>query len=168
MTLPYAIGPEFACLDRKPMRVGIVGSEAVKFTPETEAQATSLIAKLISAAGVRGLVSGGCHLGGVDIYAEEEAAKIGLDYRIIHKPRNLQWSTGYKSRNLAIARDSDEVHCITVRELPPSYKGMRFRLCYHCAKEGPGFADVPHVKSGGCWTMHQARKIGKKGYLHVI
>lgn len=152
------------------MRIGIVGSEAAKFTPETEQLAKDLICGLLLdkvSRKVHAVVSGGCHLGGVDIWAAELGAY--LEKQVVeHKPKNLQWSTGYKPRNLAIARDSDEVHCITVRELPPGYNGMKFPLCYHCLKAGPGFADVPHIKSGGCWTMHQARKMGKPGYLHVI
>lgn len=163
------------------MRVGIVGSEAAKFTPETEEMARDKILELLTRPEVSAVVSGGCHLGGIDIWAEEVMEAINerdswmdpeairpLKSTIVHVPKTLSWSTGYAPRNLKIATDSDEVHCITVASLPTDYSGMRFPLCYHCAKEGPGFANIPHVKSGGCWTMHKARKMGKKGFLHVI
>jgi hypothetical protein len=38
---------------------------------------------------------------------------------------------------------------------------MVFKKCYHCNT-------VDHVKSGGCWTGHQAKKIGKKVHWHII
>lgn len=156
------------------MRVGIVGSEQAKFTPETKRKARDIIDRIIASPGVSAVVSGGCHLGGVDIFAEEQTAAFNTfaepgDRRefVAHLPRTLSWQH-YKARNLAIVRDSDEVHCITVAELPASYAGMRFGCCYHCARAGAGFATRPHVKSGGCWTMHQARKQGKKGVLWIV
>ncbi len=156
------------------MRVGIVGSEQAKFMPETERKARDIIDSIIGRPGVRGVVSGGCHLGGVDIFAEEQTEahntfaepRDHIDF-IEHLPRTLSWP-GYKSRNLAIVRDSDEVHCITVARLPVSYTGMEFPCCYHCVRAGLEFAERPHIKSGGCWTMHQARKLGKTGVLHIV
>lgn len=142
------------------MIVGIVGSEGAKFTPETEAAARSEITRLLSRPGVTAVCSGGCHLGGVDIFAEEEAAKLGLE-AVVFKPKRLTWSGGYKERNLQIADASDEVHCITVKTLPAGYRGMRFRLCYHC-----GAAD--HIKSGGCWTVKMAKKAGKPTSVIVV
>lgn len=140
--------------------IGIVGVEQAKFTPETEAEARAIIYLLLSADDVDGVVSGGCHLGGVDLFAAEIGKELNLKV-VEHLPANLAWSTGYAPRNLAIARDGSECHCITLRTLPPTYRGMTFKLCYHC-----GTAD--HVKSGGCWTVKQARKMGKPGYIHVI
>lgn len=136
------------------MKVGIVGSEAAKFTPETAAKAKALIRTLLSAPGVTEVVSGGCHLGGVDIWAEEIGLELGLVVTV-HYPRVRSW-WAYKERNLKIA-EADEVHCITVKELPAGYTGMRFSHCYHCHTND-------HVKSGGCWTMKKARK----GFLHVL
>ena len=141
------------------MKVGIVGSEAIKFTPATEAKARAVIRELLVQPGVTHVVSGGCHLGGIDIWAEEEAEALWLD-AIVHKPKSLTWKH-YAARNLAIARDSDEVHCITIARLPATYKGMTFPLCYHCGVKS-------HVKSGGCWTMMKARKMNKLGKLWVI
>ena len=140
--------------------VGIVGSEAAKFTANTEASAKVLIYSLLSDPNVEAVCSGRCHLGGIDIWAEEIGEQLGKKL-LLFPPLNLQWSTGYKPRNLKIAFNSDEVHCITVKELPKNYKGMRFDLCYHCNSR-------EHVKSGGCWTVKEAIKLGKPGYVHVV
>jgi hypothetical protein len=138
------------------MIIGIVGSEAAKFTPEGEKAAKQLIRKLVSNPAVREVVSGNCHLGGIDIWAEEIAKELGKKFTAF-TPVKKSWEGGYRQRNMRIASRSDEVHCITVRRLPPDYDGMRFPLCYHCKTD-------THIKSGGCWTMKRA----KKGILHVI
>jgi len=142
------------------MVIGIVGSEAIKFTLETEAKAKEIIRSLLTAPGVTGVSSGACHLGGIDVWAEEIGKELGLEL-FIHPPKVHNWEQGYKPRNLAIVRDSDEVHCITLKELPASYIGMKFPMCYHCKSKD-------HVKSGGCWTMHRAAKQGKPIKLWVI
>jgi|ERR1700759_1106460 len=161
------------------MLIGIVGSEQAKFTPETEAHARRIILDLLLRDDCTGVVSGGCHLGGVDIFAQEEANAINQaaamfygdeeDWLriLIHTPRQRSWAAGYKPRNLLIAQDADEIHCITVAKLPDEYSGMKFPLCYHCSSSMAGVY-VPHIKSGGCWTMHKARALGKPGYLHVV
>ena len=109
------------------MRIGIVGSEAAKFTSESEATCRRIIREMLSPGDI--VVSGGCHLGGVDIYAVEEAKKLGLK-TIEHLPEKHEWSS-YKKRNMKIAEDSDKVICLTVDRLPGSYRGMRFPKCYH-------------------------------------
>lgn len=142
------------------MKVGIVGSEAAKFTDRTEYRAKKIIARLLDRPEVIHVVSGGCHLGGIDIWAEEIADALGKE-KIVHLPKNLQWSTGYAPRNLKIARDSDELFCITVAKLPSSYTGMVFDYCYHCNSRN-------HIKSGGCWTVKKAIEMGKPGKVIVI
>lgn len=52
--------------------VGIVGHAADKFTPKTKSKAISIIEELLSPENSV-LVSGHCHLGGIDIWAEEVA-----------------------------------------------------------------------------------------------
>jgi hypothetical protein len=142
------------------VRIGIVGSEQAKFTPLTERAARAFIRRLLTRPGVSAVVSGACHLGGVDSYAREEGEAIG---RAVFEfaPAVRSWSDGYKPRNAKIASASDHVVCITVRELPASYEGMRFPLCYHCKV-------ATHVKSGGCWTVNEAIRLGKGGYVYVI
>jgi len=140
--------------------MGIVGSESIKFTPETEARAKDCIRALLQLDHVTGYSSGHCHLGGIDIWTEEIGDEFGLE-RFIYPPKTQSWETGYKPRNLQIVKAFDEVHCVTVRELPATYKGMRFDYCYHCHTD-------QHVRSGGCWTALQAQKRGKPAYWHVI
>lgn len=158
-------------------RLGIVGSEAAKFTVDTEALARAAIRELIRKYKPATVVSGACPLGGIDIWAIEEAKKngfalaghtvLGLEF----PPEVQQWDPpgkiGFKTRNLSIAKYSDIVVCITVKELPPGYSGMKFDRCYHHKRKSDG-ADVPHVKSGGCWTVAQAALKGKHTELVVI
>lgn len=141
--------------------VGVVGSEAKKFTPETERQARQEIRRVI--AGAQLVVSGHSPLGGIDWWAIEEAEKLGIPTRE-YPPAKQTWEGGYKQRNLQIAHSSDLVVCITVKTLPESYRGMRFPAgCYHC-----GTPSTHHQKSGGCWTMKQAAKVGRRTELVVV
>ena len=145
------------------MKVGIVGHEAAKFTEKTEFAAKELIATLFKPTDT--VVSGACHLGGIDVWAEEAANRVyaGLS---IFPPMELNWAKGFKPRNIQIARASDIVHVILVRELPPGYKGMRFTKCYHCDGDNTMHQ---HVKSGGCWTGRYAKNTLKKPvHFHVI
>jgi hypothetical protein len=144
------------------VRIAIVGHEAAKFTRATEDIARQIIRELIEGrASV--VVSGGCHLGGIDIWAVEEARSLGIETRE-HLPKKQTWNGGYRERNLKIARDCDEAHCIVVERLPSSYTGMDYGPCYHCKDERP-----PHVKSGGCWTVIRAaaRHI-RRAEWHII
>jgi len=146
----------------KKRRKGIVGHAAEKFTPETEKTARRIIREILEDASV--LVSGGCHLEGVDILAEGIAKELRCyDEDYIFVPENLRWAPrGYRARNLKIARVSDEVHVIVVKKYPSNYDGMRFKFCYHCNS-------ADHVKSGGCWTAKQAKELyGKPVFWHII
>lgn len=129
------------------MNIGIVGHEAAKFTALGERRARRIIRELLSAPDAV-LVSGHCHLGGIDIWAEEVADAIGIP-KLIYPPKKLTWEGGYKQRNLLIAKHSAIVHCIVVTKLPSAYTGMRFTSCYHCNTQ-------THIKSGGCWTAKRA------------
>ncbi len=135
------------------MKLGIVGSEGAKFTEATQERARWEIRRLLTLHKPELVVSGGCHLGGIDIWATEEAALSGYPFKE-YIPQVLAWDPyqkyGYKARNLDIAK-SDLVVCITVATLPEGYKGMRFQGCYHCKDRNP-----PHIKSGGCWTAWRA------------
>jgi hypothetical protein len=147
--------------------LGIVGSEAKKFTPVTEEQARRLIRGAIKSLKATAVCSGECPLGGIDIYAKEEAiALLGEAGYIGCPPTHHRWSGkgGYQDRNIKIAVTSDPVICIVPRVLPDGYDGMRFPAgCYHC-----GTPAEHHVKSGGCWTTKHARSLGKAGYTIVI
>lgn len=144
--------------------VAIIGHAADKFTPETEAQAREVIRGLLVSADV--LVSGGCHLGGVDIFAEEEADALGVA-KDIKLPATQSWADGYKPRNLAIADACTEAHSVVVADYPAGYDAPRYGArngqpyCYHCDRND-------HVKSGGCWTVTRALALRKPGRIHVI
>jgi len=149
------------------VKIGIVGSEAAKFTPLGEQRAKDTIRSIIetaidSSGLIPYVVSGECHLGGIDIYAKDLALDYNIGY-IGYPPKTLKWEGGYKQRNLQIAENSDIVYCLTINKFPENYKGMRFPTCYHCKELEP-----PHIKSGGCWTTKQARKLGKPTKLIII
>jgi len=143
------------------MILGIVGSEAAKFTVETETKAREIIRSLLEKLPpLSAACSGECPLGGIDIWTREEAEKLDIPF-IPYAPRVFEWDRGYKPRNIKIAKTSDKVICITLKELPDSYQGMRFTRCYHCDTD-------QHVKSGGCWTTKYARGLGKETETIVI
>lgn len=142
------------------MTVGIVGSEAKKFTALGEKRARTTIREILSRPKVTRVVSGACHLGGIDIWAIEIGEELGKETEEF-PPQHHSWESGYKLRNMKIVLASSEVHCITVDKYPLNYDGMTFVRCYHC-----GSSD--HIKSGGCWTMKQAAKRDKIGTLHIV
>lgn len=130
------------------MKLGVVGHAQEKFTHETKWLAIRVIQDRVQEFNPEFLVSGHSPMGGVDIYAEEVAETWDIPI-LIHAPKVNRWNGpgGFRERNLAIARDSDMVLVVVVRELPAEYTGMRFKSCYHCKGRNP-----EHVKSGGCWT----------------
>lgn len=142
------------------MNIGIVGNEGAKFTNNMRLRARSIICNIIRTHPSCKIISGGCHLGGIDIWAEEIAYVHNVPTTIF-KPKTLSWSGGYKPRNLLIARNSDKLNIIVVEDYHANYTGMRFDHCYHCKTDS-------HVKSGACWTGKQARKLGKKVIYHII
>jgi hypothetical protein len=135
------------------LKLGVVGPEQAKFTSATEALARAVIREAAVRHGATALVSGHCPLGGVDIFAEEEAAAMGLQM-IVFAPKVLSWEGpgGYRARNLMIARTSDLVLMVALSELPLGFRGEDYGECYHCKGRNP-----PHVKSGGCWTAWRCR-----------
>lgn len=145
------------------MIVGIVGSEAAKFTESGKRKALIAIREILRSNQATGVSSGHCHLGGIDIWAEDAADEAGI-VKHIYPPKYLTWAY-YKARNIQIAEKSDIVYCLSVDVLPPDYTGMRFNSCYHHCDDRDS---QPHVKSGGCWTTKYARKLGKPGQLIVI
>lgn len=142
--------------------VGIVGHEAAKFTKMGEHEARLTIRRILTH-GIDPvtLVSGGCHLGGIDIWAEEVADDLKIP-KIIFKPKRLFWEPhGFKERNIQIAQQSDVLACLAVVRLADSFKGMTHTACYHCKSED-------HIKGGGCWTMKVANALGKKTKLYKL
>lgn len=142
------------------MKIGIVGAERAKFTKKGRLAAKQKIITILNSYPNVHLISGGCHLGGIDIWAEEVAEELGIP-KTIFKPKNQSWSGGYRERNLKIARESDIVYIITVNRLPKKFVGMKFPKCYHCNTR-------KHIKSGGCWTGHKAIEFGKKANWYIV
>ncbi len=134
--------------------LGIVGHAQDKFTHLTELTARSKIIEFILQYKPTSIISGHCHLGGVDIYAEEIASSLDIPL-IIHKPLILSWSGkgGYRDRNLKIAKDSHLTLVVVVKDYPVHYTGLRFNGCYHCGGRNP-----KHVKSGACWTAWKSKR----------
>lgn len=136
--------------------VGIVGNGSDKFTELGELRARGIIRQILCDYEDPILVSGHSPVGGIDIWSEEVAEKLGVSMDI-KTPKKNQWNPpgeyGYKARNLDIAK-SDVVHVVLADSYPPDYTGMKFKECYHCASMGRDSTD--HVKSGGCWTGKQA------------
>jgi len=144
--------------------IAIVGSSGSKLTKIGETHARKYIQQLISSEekkhGEITIVSGGCPYGGVDAIAEGTAKQLGVPI-LIFKPKALNWSdpSGFKARNIQIAKQSDIVHVVVVNQLPqPDTEG---NYCYHCHSKG-------HVPSGGCWTGKYAEQLGKETKWHVI
>jgi hypothetical protein len=140
------------------MKIAIIGHAADKFTPATRHEAQVLISALLLDA--RLLISGGCHLGGIDEWAETIARSMSIP-RLIHRPALRRWAGGYRERNLRIARDCDALHVIVVARYPAEYRGMRFDRCYHCNTSD-------HVKSGACWTAKRAQELGRPVRWHIV
>ncbi|MDE1828605.1 MAG: hypothetical protein KGH65_05595 [Candidatus Micrarchaeota archaeon] len=78
---------------------------------------------------------------------DEKLRKFSRRYEAIEK----SWSN-FKPRNIAIAERADRVICLATK-----FKNQK---CYHCEQD--------HQRTGGCWTMQYAKKLGKSGYTIVI
>jgi hypothetical protein len=136
------------------MKLGIVGHASEKFDTTTKKIAESIIQESISMYNPDMIISGHSPMGGVDIWAEEQAALAFIPTEI-YAPTNNCWGGvgGFKERNLKIASNSDIVLVIVVSKYPQNYKGMIFKDCYHCKGR-----NKPHIKSGGCWTAWQSKE----------
>jgi hypothetical protein len=171
--------PEMVLMPDEPrLSLGLVGAEAAKFTKQTKIRACELIEGLLRAAVLLDpqaeVVSGGCHLGGVDIWSEEIARDLRWpEHRIIRfAPAGQSWAF-YRARNIKIAKRCTKACCVTVKTLPPDFRavGPDGRLlpgpggwefyCYHCQSR-------EHIKSGGCWTVKYAKGLGKPGDVLVV
>lgn len=123
------------------MKIAIVGADEKKWGSKFLAiAARQLIEKILKDNPGCVLVSGACPKGGVDIWAEQIADKLGVP-KEIYPPRVNKWEGGYKQRNIKIAESCDKLACIE------PYK-------------------VDH--SGGIWTMKYAKKLGKPTRLLVM
>ncbi len=143
------------------MVIGIVGHAADKFTAVSEERAREALRSIIERHNRPKVVSGQCHLGGIDIWAIEEAERMGCDTQEF-PPKEHNWTFGYQPRNLQIVKASDKVYSLVVDNYPPGFAGRKWAdYCYHCERRD-------HIKSGGCWTAKQAVRRGKLGQIVII
>ena len=126
------------------MRIAIVGSEEKYWNHDQMRQVMEHIKYTLSQDDVT-LVSGGCHKGGPDIWAEAIAVALGVD-SMIFLPDEYVWSIsgthgrkGFKERNIEIAESCDELHC---------------------------YDPVERGWSGAMWTAKYADELGKQVYYH--
>lgn len=169
------------------MKVGIVGASEEKWTEEQKVQVKvkikrMLIDHILLEAKANDyqegtpnvvLVSGGCPKGGVDIWAEEIADKLGIK-KEIYKPEVNQWedkrlsfsiprenikgegfAKGYRSRNIQIAEASDILYVISPK-CSNYHRGIGYEIyCTKCRGTG-------RIWNGGEWTGNFCEKLGKK------
>ncbi len=148
-------------------KIAIVGPEESKWNPKQIFQAKQEIFSILLANDknydVATLVSGRCHKGGVDIWAEGIAKNLEIQTEIypaeVHQWTDeididgIKWK-GFRSRNIQIAEACDILYCIV-----PKTSGKIY--CKHCNALG-------HPTNGGCWTMRHAAMLGKKTELIII
>lgn len=156
------------------MNIGIIGHGSEKFTERTSFLARQCIRQIIQLAQMDGpvtVVSGHSPMGGIDIWCEEIGKELGAEL-LIFPPEKHEWNPidgiGFKQRNIQIAKASDIVHVIAVKDYPPDFPSkLKFKSCYHCLPHKD--ANVPpHVKGGACWTAWLAKKMGKEAVWHII
>jgi len=111
-------------------RIAIVGASGSHWKEGDKEKVKKTIRGLLKKGDI--LVSGGCPFRGVDIWAEEVASEMRIE-QAIFLPKTNNWS-GYKARNIRIARECD--------------------MLYDIEPKG-------RVRSGGIWTMNYAKDIGK-------
>ncbi len=133
------------------MKVAIVGT-SIDLTDNEERDVRQFIAMILKnryAGNNDIIISGGAK--GVDLLAIQVAQGLGFKTKI-YNPKKQSWKH-FKQRNMKIANDCDELHCISV----PVHK----KKCYH--HEEP----QEHEKTAGCWTMKKALEMDKPCQLIV-
>lgn len=128
-------------------RLIIVGSQAKAWTPEGERQARELIRATLHLLQPNAVGSGRSPGGGVDLWAEEEAARLGFTeengkFRAFSARVNA-WSGpgGFQARNLKMAEWC--THLLAIRsEVSQTY--------------------------GSGWTFQRARGLGKTAYMTTV
>jgi len=137
--------------------VAIVGT-SVNFTENEERDVPQFIAMILSKYQTSDTIIISGDAKGVDSIALEVAKGLGFKTDL-YKTEINEWmpshgKIGYKKRNLQIANDCDELHCISV----PVHKTK----CYH--------HDEPqeHEKTAGCWTACKVFEMDKPCQLLVV
>lgn len=133
------------------MKVAIVGT-SIDLLDDEERDVRQFIAMILKnrySPSDTTVISGGAK--GVDLLAIEVAQGLGFKTKIYH-PKKQSWNF-YKVRNLQIAKDCDELHCLSIP--------VRKVRCYHHEEK------QEHEKTAGCWTMKKALELEKPCQLIV-
>lgn len=131
-------------------KVAIVGT-SIMLSESEERNIIEIVSNIIKSSPRDATIISGGSLG-VDSIAIEVAEMLAYKTEV-YKPETNDWE-GYKERNLWLARDCDELHCISV----PVHK----QPCYHHSG-----IPAPHEKTAGCWTLNKAKELDKKCELLV-
>lgn len=134
------------------MNVAIVGT-SINLTENEERDVRQYIAMMLKSNYLTDdiqVLSGGAK--GVDSIAVEVARGLFMKTKVFPPKKNEKFY--YFQRNEKIAKECDELYCITIP--------TRRVKCYH--------HDPPqdHEKTAGCWTMNKALKLKKQCKLIVI
>lgn len=145
------------------MRIGIIGPEKRKFTPESAQRLRALIREVTAHA--TEIVSGQWLGNGVDLAARTIADTRGIPYTGFPPYTNELIGHGlWKRQNIVLAEYCDEVICFVLATLPPAFIGRGGKpltpLCRECGGA--------HYTCAGCWTVEQARLRGKRGRTILI
>ena len=134
------------------MKIAFVGT-SIDLTDDEERDVRKFIAMILKNRYSNSddiVITGGAT--GVDSLAFEFAR--GLFFKTkIYNPKKQQWKY-FQQRNLQIAKDCDELHCISIP--------VRHKRCYHHEEL------QEHEKTAGCWTMKKALELDKPCQLIVI
>lgn len=123
-------------------RIAIVGTS--KLTGKEVDAAKEIIEDIIKTNSDFMIISGGAT--GIDFVAEQKAKDFAIK-TLIYAPKEQSWEF-FKKRNLKIAIECDELYCISTK--------VKTKQCYH--HDNP----QDHERTGGCYTMQKALKMGKK------
>lgn len=131
------------------MKLAIVGTSSDLTGLEIE-EAEQIIFSILQDKSPELVISGGAN--GIDKMALYLARQYGLKTLEL-LPKTNDWA-GFKARNMQIAKECDELICITTQ--------VKNTWCYHHK------VDEPHQKTAGCWTLREAKNMGKKTRLIVL
>ena len=149
------------------MKLAIVGTSKVGYGDQTDRfiyEIRKIIMQYYEEYGSNlTIVSGHSPKGGVDIFAESIAQSFKIKTDIYPAEVN-QWGgknvnhkrlKGYKARNVQIAKGCNVLYCFT------RFNSDKRKGCYHCQ-------NYKHLRTGGCWTMKAAKKLGKEVHLIIV
>ena len=141
------------------MKVALVGT-SIALTEQEEKDMTQFISIVLKRYDINNtiIISGGAK--GVDTLAIEIATSMGFKTEVDrYKPDTNHWEDqngkkGYKSRNLLIAKECDELHSFSV----PYHK----LKCYHHEEL------EEHERTAACWTLLKVKEMDKPCQLIVM